>query len=401
MPASVAVPSAAAAPTPLRQHIDALWPVLTRETPTVPPYSSLLPLPRAYVVPGGRFRELYYWDSYFTMLGLAESGRADLLKDMVQNFAALIDAYGHIPNGTRSYYLTRSQPPFFFAMVGLLAPDDPAAAYARYLPQLKTEYGFWMEGAEGLAAGAAHRRVVKLDDGSILNRYWDDSDAPRDESYAEDVALARSIARPPQTTWRELRAAAESGWDFSSRWFADGRTLGAIDTTEIVPVDLNALLFGLENAIRAGCERSGDSDCAGDFGRRADARRAAIDRTLWDESRGVYLDYRWTQKAADRRASAPRRSIRCSPAPPATPRRRRSPRRLQGTCSSPAGSSRRRSRPDSNGTRPTAGRRCNGSPFRGSGTSAATGSPKRSPAASCSMSSASIARPASWSKNTT
>ena len=194
MPASVAVPGAAAAPTPLRQHIDALWPVLTRETPTVPPYSSLLPLPRAYVVPGGRFRELYYWDSYFTMLGLAESGRADLLKDMVQNFAALIDAYGHIPNGTRSYYLTRSQPPFFFAMVGLLAPDDPAAAYARYLPQLKTEYGFWMEGAERLAAGAAHRRVVKLDDGSILNRYWDDSDAPRDESYAEDVALARSTA---------------------------------------------------------------------------------------------------------------------------------------------------------------------------------------------------------------
>ena len=296
LPASVAVPSAAAAPTPLRQHIDALWPVLTRETPTVPPYSSLLPLPRAYVVPGGRFRELYYWDSYFTMLGLAESGRADLLKDMVQNFAALIDAYGHIPNGTRSYYLTRSQPPFFFAMVGLLAPDDPAAAYARYLPQLKTEYGFWMEGAEGLAAGAAHRRVVKLDDGSILNRYWDDSDAPRDKSYAEDVALARSTARPPQTTWRELRAAAESGWDFSSRWFADGRTLGTIDTTKIVPVDLNALLFGLENAIRAGCERSGDSDCAADFGRRADARRAAIDRTLWDESRGVYLDYRWTLK---------------------------------------------------------------------------------------------------------
>ena len=304
LPASVAVPGAAAAPTPLRQHIDALWPVLTRETPTVPPYSSLLPLPRAYVVPGGRFRELYYWDSYFTMLGLAESGRADLLKDMVQNFAALIDAYGHIPNGTRSYYLTRSQPPFFFAMVGLLAPDDPAAAYARYLPQLKTEYGFWMEGAEGLAAGAAHRRVVKLDDGSILNRYWDDSDAPRDKSYAEDVALARSIARPPQTTWRELRAAAESGWDFSSRWFADGRTLGTIDTTEIVPVDLNALLFGLENAIRAGCERSGDSDCAADFGRRADARRAAIDRTLWDESRGVYLDYRWTLKEPIARVSA-------------------------------------------------------------------------------------------------
>ena len=304
LPAEPAASVVASEPKPIRQHIDELWPILTRDTPTVPLHSSLLPLPRAYVVPGGRFRELYYWDSYFTMLGLAESGRQDLLDDMAQNFAALIDAYGHIPNGTRSYYLTRSQPPFFFAMVGLLAPGDPAAAYARYLPQLKTEYGFWMEGADELAPGAAHRRVVKLGDGSILNRYWDDSDAPRDESYAEDVALARSTPRPPQTTWREIRAAAESGWDFSSRWFADGRTLGSIDTTEIVPVDLNALMFGLENAIRAGCERSGDPDCAADFARRAEARRAAIDRILWDPSRGVYLDYRRTQNGRIDRISA-------------------------------------------------------------------------------------------------
>ena len=219
-------------------------------------------------------------------------------------FAFLIDAYGHIPNGTRSYYLSRSQPPFFFAMVALLAPGDPAAAYARFLPQLKSEYAFWMEGAEDLAAGAAHRRVVRLDDGSILNRYFDDSDAPRDESYAEDVALARSTPRPPQTTWRDIRAAAESGWDFRSRWFADGRTLGTIDTTEIVPVDLNALMFRLEKAIRAGCERSGDRDCAADFALRAEARLAALDRTLWDPSRGVYLDYRWTAKARIGRVSA-------------------------------------------------------------------------------------------------
>jgi len=189
-------------------------------------------------------------------------------------------------------------------MVSLLASGDPAAAYARYLPELKKEYAFWMDGAAALAAGSAFRRVVKLDDGSVLNRYWDDSDAPRDESYAEDVALARAAPRPTQITYRELRAAAESGWDFSSRWFADGRTLGSIDTTEIVPVDLNALLFGLENAIRAGCDRSGDRNCRADFSRRAEARRAAIDRTLWDQSQGVYLDYRWTQKEPIRRISA-------------------------------------------------------------------------------------------------
>ena len=177
---------------------------------------------------------------------------------MVQNFADLIDSYGHAPNGTRSYYLTRSQPPFFFAMVGLLSPMDPAAAFARYLPELKTEYAFWMEGEKKLRRGGAHRRVVALDDGSILNRYWDDSDAPRDKSYREDVALAEATPREPGQTYREIRAGAESGWDFSSRWFADSRTLGSIDTTEIIPIDLNALLFGLENAIRAGCERAGD-----------------------------------------------------------------------------------------------------------------------------------------------
>jgi alpha,alpha-trehalase len=231
------------------------------------------------------------------MLGLAESDRQDLLADMAQNFADLIGAYGHAPNGARSYYLSRSQPPFFFKMVSLLSPADPAAAFARYLPELKTEYAFWMEGADGLKPGSAHRRAVALDDGSIVNRYWDDSDKPRDESYREDVALAEAAHRPPQEIYREIRAGAESGWDFSSRWFADARSLTSIDTTEIIPVDLNALLFGLEGAIRAGCERAGDHDCAEDFAKRAAARRAAIDRYLWDPSRGVYLDYRWTRRA--------------------------------------------------------------------------------------------------------
>jgi alpha,alpha-trehalase len=296
LPTQAATPLAEPEHVPIRRHIDALWTLLTRDEPLVAPYSSLLPLPRPYVVPGGRFRELYYWDSYFVMLGLAESGRRDLLDDMAKNFAYLLDTYGHAPNGTRSYYLSRSHPPFFFEMIGLLSPSDPAAVFAAYLPELKAEHAFWMEGANDLKPGGAHRHAVALDDGSILNRYWDDSDAPRDESYYEDVALARSIPRPPQTTYRDIRAGAESGWDFSSRWFADGRTMASIDTTEIIPVDLNALMFGLENAIRAGCERAGDADCAQDFAKRAAARRAAIDRYLWDPSRGAYLDYRWTRK---------------------------------------------------------------------------------------------------------
>jgi alpha,alpha-trehalase len=304
LPEQVIPPPSTPEQVPLVTHIDALWNQLTRTTTTVPPYSSALPLPRPYVVPGGRFREIYYWDSYFTMLGLAESGRDDLVRDMVAAFAYMVDTYGHIPNGARTYYLSRSQPPFFSSMVGLLAQNDAASAYARYLPQLEREYAFWMEGAQGLKPGKAHRHVVAMPDGSILNRYWDDRDTPRDEAYREDTELARASGRPAREVFRNIRAAAESGWDFSSRWFADGQTRATIDTTDIVPVDLNALLFGLENAIHAGCEHKGNSTCARTFARRAAARRAAMDRYLWNQKVGAYLDYRWNRSEPIPRVSA-------------------------------------------------------------------------------------------------
>jgi alpha,alpha-trehalase len=288
----------------ITHHIDSLWDQLTRSTKTAPRYSSLLSLPEPYVVPGGRFREMYYWDSYFTMLGLVESGRQDLAEHMVRNFAYLIDTYGHVPNGTRSYYLSRSQPPFFYAMVGLLNPQDPAAAYARYLPELRREYAFWMQGEAGLKPGIAHRRVVALTDGAVLNRWWDDADTPRDESYREDTELARSTGRNAPQLYRDLRAAAESGWDFGSRWFADGKTLATINTTEIIPIDLNSLLFGLENAIRGGCERAKDAPCVSEFTHRAAARRDAVNRYLWDAADGVYRDYGWVKRAQVPRISA-------------------------------------------------------------------------------------------------
>ena len=285
-------------------HIDELWDPLTRRTPTAPAYSSLLPTPWPYVVPGGRFREMYYWDSYFTMLGLEESGRHDLIEDMVRDFAYLIDTYGHVPNGVRTYYLSRSQPPFFFAMVGLLSRDDPAASLARFLTQLRREHAFWMQGAQGLRPGTAHRRVVALADGSLLNRYWDDRDSPRDEAYRHDTELARTSGRNPKQVYRDIRAAAESGWDFGSRWFADAHTRATIITTEIVPVDLNSLLFGLEEAIRAACQRTVDEPCVREFERRAHQRRAAMDRYLWDTAAGAYLDYHWTERIRVPRISA-------------------------------------------------------------------------------------------------
>jgi alpha,alpha-trehalase len=137
-------------------HIDRLWDPLTRTTSTAPPYSSMVALPHPYVVPGGRFREMYYWDSYFTMLGLATSGRHDLVAGMVRDFAYLIDTFDHVPNGARTYYLSRSQPPFFFAMVGLVSPEDSGGAYAGYLPQFAPRIRL----LDGWRAGLEARRLA-------------------------------------------------------------------------------------------------------------------------------------------------------------------------------------------------------------------------------------------------
>lgn len=288
----------------LKAHISELWPVLARPPLNAAPSSSQLSLGRPYVVPGGRFREVYYWDSYFTMLGLVRDGRSDLAIGLTDDFADLIARYGHVPNGARTYYLSRSQPPVFYLMAGLTRPEDPAGAYARYLDALRKEHRFWMTGEDRVKPGQAYRHVVRLPDGSLLNRYWDALATPRDEAYREDVALARSSGRRPAALYRELRSTAESGWDFSSRWMADSRSLNALQTTAIAPVDLNSLLFGLEGAIAKGCARIRDLPCVGEFTRRAARRRQAMDRYLWRGGPGVYLDYDWRRETALARPSA-------------------------------------------------------------------------------------------------
>ena len=116
----------------VRAHIKKLWPVLTRKPErNITEGNSLLPLPYPFVVPGGRFREVYYWDSYFTMLGLKESGEIGLMENMINNFTYLINQYGLIPNGNRSYYLSRSQTTFFALMVDLLAEKKGNSIYKK------------------------------------------------------------------------------------------------------------------------------------------------------------------------------------------------------------------------------------------------------------------------------
>lgn len=282
---------------PLDEHVAELWQLLTRQMTELPPYSSHLPLPHPYVVPGGRFQEVYYWDSYFTMLGFGPL-QEELKRSMVRNFAHLIRTYGHIPNGNRTYYLSRSQPPFFFRMVALLAPDSPARAFAEYLPELRAEHAFWMQDSEQAKPGKPVRRVVAMPDGSLLNRYWDARDVPRDESYREDVRVAGSGGGDPRRLYRNIRAAAESGWDFSSRWLADGESLQTMQTTSIVPPDLNSLLYGLEQAIAQACRRTGDDACVESWDARASARRAAIHKYLWNDATGLFDDYHWREQRA-------------------------------------------------------------------------------------------------------
>jgi alpha,alpha-trehalase len=275
----------------ITMHIKNLWSVLRREPDTVVKGSSLLPLPHPYIVPGGRFREIYYWDSYFTMLGLKESGQTQMIENMVRNFAHLINTYGHIPNGNRTYYLGRSQPPFFAAMVELLASIKGNAAYIEFLPALEKEYRFWMDGAEKVKAGKPYRRVVRMKDGSVLNRYWDDSMVPRQESYREDVETAARSGRDKIEMYKHLRACAESGIDFSSRWFADNKSLTTIQTTNIIPVDLNALLYRLEWVIAKSKSIQGKEAESLAFRKKAQKRQAAIDKYCWSVRLNYYTDY--------------------------------------------------------------------------------------------------------------
>ncbi len=285
--------------TSINRHISLLWNTLTRK-PDSRTAGTLIPLPYSYVVPGGRFREIYYWDSYFTMLGLKADHRYDLIQDMVDNFAYLIRTFGFIPNGNRTYYLSRSQPPFFSFMVELLASIKGDSVYLKYSHELATEYAFWMNGVNKLKGDThAYRNVVRLPDEEILNRYWDDQNTPRPESYRQDVATAATaIKHDPaiskEKVYRNLRAGAESGWDFSSRWLSEVKgqyPLYTIHTTAIVPVDLNCLLFHLETTLARAYQVKHDISKAAYYKQKANARAKAIITYCWNEQKGFFFDY--------------------------------------------------------------------------------------------------------------
>jgi alpha,alpha-trehalase len=172
-----------------------------------------------------------------------------------------------------------------------------SATALRYLDALEAEYAFWMDGSNRLAPGTAYRRVVRLPDGAVLNRYYDDIPEPRPEAYREDYTLAQRVPEGRRTAlYRNLRATAESGWDFSSRWMRDPKDLGTLETTDLVPVDLNSLLYHTERtiaALRRLRGRADDGSAAARLDAAANSRRRALLAAAYDPDSGYFYDVRW------------------------------------------------------------------------------------------------------------
>ncbi len=278
----------------LTQYIEHLWGMLRKEADKNTA-GSLLPLKYSYIVPGGRFREIYYWDSYFTALGLIESGKVDLVEAMLNNFIDLQKRYACIPNGNRSYYVSRSQPPVLALLVELLLPfkQNKKAFLAQKVEAIALEYNFWMQGSYDVdERHSEHRRVVRMPDGSLLNRYWDDNASPRPESYREDIILSQGLPVDKKAAfYRHIRAACESGWDFSSRWLEHKNVLSSIKTTRILPVDLNSLLYKSECLLADYYSFLGDDSTSAHYGIKAQQRGHAIMQYMWSAEDGFFCDY--------------------------------------------------------------------------------------------------------------
>jgi alpha,alpha-trehalase len=271
-----------------------------------------------YLVPGGRFNELYYWDSYFIVLGLLQDGRKDLARGMADDLIYEMDHYGKISNGNRTYYLTRSQPPFLTSIVHAVfeAGGGDRDWLAAALRTAISEYReVWL----------GQNRLMKVGDYE-LSRYYDTGNGPcpevepghYDQQIAPWLALAnaqhtgtslsrfdflneyragkhRSLAANGMTLddfFKQDRAMRESGHDTTHRF--DDRA------ADFVTVDLNALLYRyecdfadlLESQFNGKLEGvPGDFGDAAGWRKRAAARKRAMDALMWDETRGFYFDY--------------------------------------------------------------------------------------------------------------
>jgi alpha,alpha-trehalase len=296
------------------------------------PVEGLLYLPNRYVVPGGRFNEMYGWDSYFIILGLVHDKRTDVARGMVENFFFEIENYGAILNANRTYYLTRSQPPFLSSMIGEVYEhtEDRAAAKAwltRAYGFAQRDYKLWSTPPH-LAGNTGLARYSDLADGPVPEMADDSSyypdiirwllahpdvhtdyliDAPDNPNPAQTIELAKTSCdittskvcarshfdghRLSAAFYHGDRAMRESGFDPSFRF---GPFSGSTD--RYAPVCLNSLLYKYERDMAHYATLLGRPTEAAEWTKRADARRTAINKYLWDQSKGMYFDYDFTKQ---------------------------------------------------------------------------------------------------------
>uniref|UniRef100_A0A8D1CDY5 Trehalase n=1 Tax=Sus scrofa TaxID=9823 RepID=A0A8D1CDY5_PIG len=210
------------------------------------------------------------------------------VKGMLQNFLDLVQTYGHVPNGARVYYLQRSQPPLLSLMMERYVTQANDTAFLRdNLETLALELDFWTK-----------NRSISVSSGGksyVLNRYHVPYGGPRPESYSKDAELAATLSEGDhEALWAELKAGAESGWDFSSRWFVGGPnpdSLSSIRTSKLVPVDLNAFLCQAEELMSNFYSRLGNDSQAEKYRNLRAQRMAAMKDILWDEEKGAWFDY--------------------------------------------------------------------------------------------------------------
>ncbi|XP_054842058.1 trehalase-like [Eublepharis macularius] len=255
-----------------------------------PQLYSLMYVPNPLIVPGGRFIEYYYWDSFWVIEGLLLSDMVATAKGMIQNFLYLVHKFGHIPNGGRIYYERRSQPPFLTLMMESYLKHTNDTDFLRdSIHLLEAEYRFWQE-QRAVNVSVAGKQY-------LLNRYNVQIGEPRPESYSEDVELAAGLdEEAQQNLWAELKGAAESGWDFSSRWFLPGppplpATRQDTQTSTVVPVDLNAILCRVEQLLASFNKALGNGEKASWFQAAHEYRAAAVRAVLWNDNAGIWLDY--------------------------------------------------------------------------------------------------------------
>jgi len=266
-----------AARTRLVAYTEDTWPELLRVTPHQTE-NSLIPVPHPIIVPGARFKESYYWDSYFGMQGLLATGRNELAGMQIDNFLFLLEHYEKIPNGLRTYYLSRSQPPVISMMVVDYLKALPASAapekqalLAKALPLLEKDYqSFWMN------------KDSRFDETTGLNHHWDDLNIEREEKWGADKVTELG------KTYRDVRAEAESGKDFTDEF--EGKA------TEYDSVLLNSIMYKYETNLAELATLSGDAGKAAKYKALAAKRKAAFNKYLWNEEKGNYYSYNYVTK---------------------------------------------------------------------------------------------------------